>query len=108
MSGPAIRPKVQFDRCGQTRKAMETQSHRDNCHLTVSLPRSAVAWLKSFPNTPALPASWVECNGLPLNVNGRTVAAGADVTIFPPANYNSDPASSLPPYYEVVRVMRIK
>ena len=24
---------------------------------------SVVAWLKSFPNTPALPASWAECNG---------------------------------------------
>jgi hypothetical protein len=114
-----------------------------------------VAWLKSFPNTPVLPASWAECNGqvlndaqspynglsvpdlngaqggvpmflrganasggaggsethshgLPLNVNGGSVQAGADVTVFPPGNYTSDPASSLPSYYEVVWVMRVK
>jgi len=39
---------------------------------------SLVAWLKSFPNTPALPASWVECNGQVLSdaaspYNGATL-----------------------------------
>ncbi|KKK85413.1 hypothetical protein LCGC14_2773530, partial [marine sediment metagenome] len=24
---------------------------------------SVLAWMKSFPNTPALPSGWVECNG---------------------------------------------
>ncbi len=113
------------------------------------------AWLKSFPNTPALPATWAECNGqaindpaspfhglsvpdlngaqggvplflrganvsggtggsethshgLPLNINGGTVQQGADVAVFPPGNYGSDPASSLPTYYEVVWIVRIK
>ena len=47
-------------------------------------------------------------HGLPLNINGGTVAAGSDVTVFPPGNYTSDPASSLPPYFEVVWVMRVK
>ena len=39
---------------------------------------SVVAWLKSFPNTPALPDGWVECNGQVLDdtaspFNGQTV-----------------------------------
>jgi hypothetical protein len=45
---------------------------------------------------------------LPLNVNGGSVAAGADVTVFPPGNYTSDPASNFPPYYEAVWVLRVK
>lgn len=114
-----------------------------------------LAWLKSFPNTPALPGTWAECNGqaindaqspfhglsvpdlngaqggvpaflrgsnvsggtggsethshgLGLNINGGTVQQGADVAVFPPGNYASDPASSLPTYHEVVWVMRVK
>src|SRR6185503_9396003 len=47
-------------------------------------------------------------HGLPLNINGGTVAAGSDVQVFPPSNYTSDPASSFPPYYEVVWVMRVR
>jgi hypothetical protein len=47
-------------------------------------------------------------HGLPLNINGGTVGASTDVTVFPPGNYTSDPASSLPPYHEVVWVMRVK
>ena len=39
---------------------------------------SAIAWLKTFANTPALPAGWVECNGQVLNdpqsaYNGQTI-----------------------------------
>jgi len=39
---------------------------------------SLVAWLKSFPSTPALPASWAECNGQVLSdaaspFNGATL-----------------------------------
>src|SRR6185436_9488667 len=37
-------------------------------------------------------------HGLPLGINGGSVAAGADVTVFPPGAYTSDPASSFPPY----------
>jgi len=112
-------------------------------------------YLKSLANVPALPGTWVECNGQPindaesplngmsapdlngaqggvpvflrgattsggtggseihshglgLNINGGTVQQGADLAVFPPGIYNSDPASSLPPYYEVVWVMRVK
>ena len=39
---------------------------------------------------------------------GGTVAAGADVTVFPLGNYTSDPASGLPTYYEMVWVLRVK
>ena len=44
-----------------------------------SVPVGCVmAWLKSFPNTPALPASWAECNGQVLSdaaspFNGATL-----------------------------------
>ena len=114
-----------------------------------------LAYLKSFPNAPALPASWAECNGqavndagsplhgqfLPdlngaqggvpcflrgantsggtggnetqthavdLNINGGSATQGADFTVMPPGVYNTDPASSLPTYYAVVWVMRVK
>ena len=46
--------------------------------------------------------------GPPLMINGRLAQQGAEITIFPPGNYQSDPASGLPPYYEVVWVVRIK
>jgi hypothetical protein len=47
-------------------------------------------------------------HGLPLNISGGNAQSGADVQVFPPGNYTSDPASSLPPYYEVVWVMRVR
>jgi len=47
-------------------------------------------------------------HGLPLNINGGTVAAGADVTVFPPGAYTSDPASSFPPYCDMVAIIKIK
>jgi hypothetical protein len=47
-------------------------------------------------------------HGLALNVNGGIGAQGADLSVFPPGNYTSDPASSLPPYCDVVWVMRVK
>ena len=46
--------------------------------------------------------------GLPLNISSGTAQWGADVPVFPPGNYTSDPVSSLPPYYEVVWVMRVR
>ena len=110
-----------------------------------------MAWLKSFPNTPALPASWAECNGqvlddpesvfhgatLPdlnvsqrflrgagtsggtggseshthgvdLNINGGSATQGADFVMVPPGSYSTAPASTLPSYYEVVWVMRVR
>ena len=102
-----------------------------------------MAWLKSFPNTPALPASWAECNGqiladaespfdgqtLPdLNATPRFLrgagasggTGGADSTGVNTvqANQNgigttvdcatNDPIATLPSYYEVVWVMRVK
>ncbi len=47
-------------------------------------------------------------HGLPLNISGGMLASGTDATVFPPGNYTSDPASSFPPYYEVVWVMRVR
>src|SRR6188474_1726905 len=45
---------------------------------------------------------------LPLNISGGNAQSGADVQVFPSGNYTSDPASSFPPYYEVVWVMRVR
>ncbi len=47
-------------------------------------------------------------HGLPLNLNGGTVSQGADVTVFPPGNYTSDPAPSLPPYVDMVWIIKVK
>ncbi len=47
-------------------------------------------------------------HGLPLNINGGSVQSGADVTVLPPGNYTSDPASSFPPYCDMVLIIRIK
>lgn len=46
--------------------------------LVLSPIGSVTAWLKSFPNTPALPTGWVECNGQVLSdsgsvYNGQTI-----------------------------------
>ena len=43
-----------------------------------------------------------------LNVNGGSVPQGADFVVVPPGVYNTDPASSLPTYYAVVWVVRVK
>ena len=43
-----------------------------------------------------------------LNINGGSVPQGADFAVVPPGVYNTDPASSLPTYYEVVWVVRVK
>ena len=43
-----------------------------------------------------------------LNVNGGTAQAGADYGIFPPGAYNTAQESTLPTYYTVVWVMRVK
>ena len=102
-----------------------------------------VAWLKTFPNAPALPASWAECNGQVLAdaespFDGQTLpdlnstprflrgaaasggTGGADSTSVNTvqANQNrigtavncatNDPIATLPSYYEVVWVMRVK
>ena len=116
---------------------------------------SLAAWLKGFPNTPALTAGWAECNGqvlddpvspyhgqaLPdlngvqsgvavflrgaavsggtggsethnhnvdLNINGGSAQQGGDFVMVPPGAYNTAPASTLPSYYEVVWVVRVK
>lgn len=50
----------------------------------------------------------IHSHNLSLNINGGTVQQGSDITVFPPGNYSSDPASSLPTYYEVVWVIRVK
>ena len=113
-----------------------------------------LAYLKTLAGVPALPATWVECNGQVLNdaqspLNGATIpnlngasggarrflrganasggTGGADthahaMPLSPatlgnagspdqynlPASGTTSPASSLPSYYEVVWVMRVK
>ncbi|HEY0548432.1 MAG TPA: hypothetical protein VGF13_02455 [Verrucomicrobiae bacterium] len=111
------------------------------------------AWPKSLANMPALPGTWVECNGQVLNepgspfdgqtiedlngvagprrfLRGATASGGTGgaqehthgLPQFQPTlgdggstdQYNiltsplTDPASSLPSYYEVVWVMRVQ
>lgn len=109
-----------------------------------------MAWLKSYTNTPALPDSWVECNGQVLSdakspYNGQTIpdlngttdtdklflrgatssggtggsathyhtAAGGTVggAQAAPSSVTtklSDVQPNIPPYYEVVWIMRIR
>ena len=43
-----------------------------------------------------------------LNVNGGMAQSGADFGIFPPGSYNAAQESTLPTYYSVVWVVRIK
>ena len=43
-----------------------------------------------------------------LTVNGGTAQQGADFLIMPPGLYNTAPESSLPTYYAVVWVARVK
>jgi len=104
------------------------------------------AWLKDFPNVPALPSSWAECNGQVLDdaaspLNGQALpdlnganrflrgagssggTGGADsLTIASevPVDNNTDGSTTtciagpqpdlptLPSYYEVVWVMKVK
>ena len=47
-------------------------------------------------------------HGVDLNINGGTAQMGADFVVVPPGNYNTAPASSLPTFYEVVWVMRVR
>ena len=113
---------------------------------------AVMAWLKTYTNTPALPAGWVECNGQTLSdagsvYNGQVIpnlnassggthrflrgsttsgttgggeththgitdvqGSGGNQTLISrqitPANTDSE--SSLPSYYEVVWIIRIK
>ena len=47
-------------------------------------------------------------HGVDLNVNGGSAQMGADFTMVPPGSYNTDAAPSLPTYYGVVWVVRVK
>ncbi len=118
-----------------------------------------VGWPKSRANMPALPGTWVECNGQVLNdpaspfdgqtiddlngvsgprrfLRGATMSGGTggsdshthplqaldsdhgnftsvtdtsdDVSVLVPGSYATDAGDSLPSYYEVVWVMRVK
>jgi photosystem II stability/assembly factor-like uncharacterized protein len=106
------------------------------------------AWVKSFPNTPPLPSSFVECNGQILNdsnspYNGQTIpnvngasggtqrflrgsvtsgstggsethghgvsrGNGGVTSMETPPVMNISPADTLPSFYEVVWIMRVK
>lgn len=109
------------------------------------IPVGCIApYLKSYPNTPALPNWFVECNGQVLNdplspYNGATLpnlngsgggtqyflrgnttsgaTGGAEThthtavvgNVYTPAVANAlNQANHLPPYYEVVWIMRIR
>jgi len=58
---------------------MGTRINRPRVDLDLMPPiGSVLAWVKSFPNTPALPSGWVECNGQVLDdaesvYNGETI-----------------------------------
>ena len=106
-----------------------------------------VAWLKSFPNTPALPVQFAECNGQVLSdpfsvfdnqtlpdlngaqsfLRGAAASGGTGGSVQHAHTYNSSvavdlgaadsaaqngtgtaDANHLPPYYEVVWVMRVR
>lgn len=98
-----------------------------------------VAWVKSFPNTPALPDGFAECNGQTVGdpsspYNGQSLpelngshrflrgspvtgnTGGVETHTHPTtavtpggvAQVYSGPATHLPPYFEVVWIMRIK
>ncbi len=118
-----------------------------------------MAWPKSRANIPALPGTWVECNGQVLNdpdspFHGQTIddlngvsgprrflrgaatsggTGGGDshthmlqaldgdhgnfnavsnssgeVNALVPGNYTTEPDNSLPSFYEVIWVMRVK
>lgn len=107
---------------------------------------TVTAWLKSFPNTPALPNAWVQCNGQTLSdsgsvYNGQTIpnlngqnrflrgrsASGATggsashshtlTTCTPNCipwqsgginNNTTTTANHLPPFYNVVWIMKVK
>ena len=47
-------------------------------------------------------------HGMDLNLNGGSVTQGADFPVVPPGVYTTAGASSLPTYYEVVWVLRVK
>lgn len=112
---------------------------------------SVVAWMKSLPGTPALPANWVECNGQTLNdagsvyngqiipeLNGSSDATkrflrgsaqsgvtggaashvhghGASSRTFDAQSgaaaltgINAESVPTIPPFYEVVWIIRVK
>ncbi len=106
---------------------------------------SVTAWLKSFPNTPALPDGWMECNGQTLNdsespyngqiipdlngenrfLRGNSTSGGTGgsethrhnldgnagpylTTTGGDSQFRTQYESTLPTYYEVVWIMRVK
>ena len=47
-------------------------------------------------------------HGVDLNINGGSATQGADFVMVPPGSYNTASESTLPTFYEVVWVMRVK
>ncbi len=121
-----------------------TRNYVDGSSIPIG---GVVAWLKDFPNTPALPDGYVECNGQVLDdedsvydtqtipdlngsigtqrfLRGETTSGGTGGTeththTIPDQNKWSilelakgaeitNAAATLPSYYEVVWIMRIK
>ncbi len=87
--------------------------------IDAALPIGTVQWWdKNLPGVPVFLRGGTTSGGtggtemhshaLPLNINGGTAAAGGDVSVFPPGAYTSDPASSFPPYCEMVLIIKIK
>lgn len=65
-----------------------------NTSLVICPVGSVVAWLKSFTNTPALPAGWAECNGQVLSdagsvYNGQTLPSLNSTNYFLRGNATS-------------------
>jgi len=138
-SPTSVTLSVDFGGTGSSRQA----AHADHVHPGLIPIGSVIAWLKSYPNTPALMEQWVECNGQILNdsespYNGQTIPdlngqqgglkrflrgsitsgamAGSEThnhsrnSATGSGHYvmNYEDANHLPPYYEVVWIIRIK
>ena len=68
----------------------------------------AASFLRGATASGGVGGSETHTHGVDLNVNGGSAQQGADFVMVPPGAYNTADAPSLPTYYEVVWVMRVK
>jgi hypothetical protein len=130
---------VDFDGTGTSNQVARADHYHPTLNSTRPPVGAVIAWLKSYPNTPALPHGWVECNGQTLNdpdsvYNGQTIpnlngqnrflrgattsgSTGGSEThshggTKRGSGYSTVAANTtqnhLPPYMNVVWIMRVK